>query len=162
MPILVNLRHLELKDIALRGELPIGELDLGSVDELIQLPSPLMYDLVVQQQEKSVLVQGRLQLRLRCECAKCLKPFDHDLDLSGWACLLELEGEERVPVDNDRVDLTTFVREDILLAFPQYPMCEPGCGGLPVPLQSVEHQEKDPDKHKGALSIWAELNKLKL
>jgi len=38
---------------------------------------------------------------------------------------LPLEGEEKTPVDNDCVDLTPFAREDMLLEFPQHPVCEP-------------------------------------
>ena len=43
---------------------------------------------------------------------------------------LPLEGEEAVSVVNDCVDLTPYVREDILLEFPQHPLCEPECRGL--------------------------------
>ncbi len=35
-----------------------------------------------------------------------------------------------VPIKNDCVDLTPWVREDILLGFPQHPLCRPDCGGL--------------------------------
>ena len=36
----------------------------------------------------------------------------------------------QVAIENDCVDLTPFVREDILLEFPQHPLCKPDCGGL--------------------------------
>ena len=53
-----------------------------------------------------------------------------DLNWSIGPVTLPLEGEEEVPVINDCVDLTPYMREDILLAFPQHPLCEPDCGGL--------------------------------
>ena len=37
MPVIFNLRHLEEKNLLLKGELPVAELDLATVDELIHL-----------------------------------------------------------------------------------------------------------------------------
>ena len=76
-----------------------------------------------------------------------------------WACHLALEGEEKVAVINDCVDLTPYIREDILLAFPQQPLCETECKGLPI-LQRNQNKS-DVGQESGAASTWAELNKLK-
>ena len=54
-----------------------------------------------------------------------------------WIADLPLVGEEKVAVDNDCVDLTPYLREDILLAFPQHPLCEPDCRGLPKAPQKL-------------------------
>src|SRR6267142_5069926 len=131
MSLLVNLRHLETKNVLLKGELAAAELDLGELDELIRVEKPLRYDLETQLLDGSVLVQGGLELDLQCECARCLKPFVQRLELMGWACHLPLEGEEKALVANDCVDLTPSIREDILLELPQHPLCDPGCSGLP-------------------------------
>jgi len=157
MPVLFNIRHLEEKTLFLKGELPAVELDLDGVDELIHLPGPLTYDLEVQKIEKGILVQGSLQLTLECECARCLKPSQHPLSLQEWACHLPLEGEDRVVLRGDFVDLTPYIREDILLALPQHPLCEPECKGL------ANMRKKRPGAEPEAVSdTWAELNKLKL
>ena len=160
MPIIFNLRHLEEKDLVLKGDLPVAELDLANVDELIHLPQPLSYNLEVQTLNKGVLVQGSLRLGLDCECARCLKPFRRTLELQEWACHLALEGEEMASVINDCVDLTPYVREDILLAFPQHPLCEPECKGLPLPRENPGKAgaARQPEL---ASATWAELNKLK-
>jgi uncharacterized metal-binding protein YceD (DUF177 family) len=164
MALLINLRHLEKDNLELKGELPVSELDLEGVDELIKLEKPLKYDLEAQQLEKSVLVQGNLELTLQCECARCLKPFNYKLKLEDWACLLALEGEEQVSVTNDCIDLTPAIREDILLGFPQHPLCKADCGGLP---KKVTGKKKTEKKTGGAgqteesSSAWSELNKLK-
>src|SRR5205085_6059747 len=131
MPLVVNLRHLEAHNIRLQGELPVKELEIDPRDEVIQVKEPLEHDLEVQKLEGGLLVQGRLGLRLECECVRCLKRFPYQLRLDEWACHVPLEGEERVTVVNDCVDLTPFVREDILLEFPQHPLCDPECRGLP-------------------------------
>ena len=153
----VNLRHLAEHGVQLKGELPVAGLDLGVNDELIRTEKPLRYDLSVELLHDAVLVTGSLALPLTCECARCLKKFKTDLKLAGWALHLPLEGEDKVAVDNDCVDLTPFVREDILLDFPQHPLCRPDCAGLKNkaarPPEAVE---------KPALEVWAKLDKLKL
>ena len=161
MPLLINLRQLETQPLVLRGELPTSELDLGGVDELIHVPQALTHDLVAQLLDDSVLVQGRLQLRLECECARCLKPFVQQLDLSRWAAHLPLEGEDKVAIDNDCVDLTPFLREDILLQFPQHPLCGPGCCGLSNTPPGSEKKSSGASQKVETSSAWAELNKLK-
>lgn len=160
MPLTFNLRHLEEKELHLRGELPVAELELADVDELIHVQQPLRYDLHIQALDQSVLVQGWLSLPLQCECARCLKPFPFLLEFNPWTCHLPLEGEEAVPINNDSVDLTPLFREDILLTFPQHPLCEIDCGGLKNPPSG---KAKTPGRKSSETSSpWAELNKLKL
>src|SRR5437660_509544 len=132
MPLLINLRHLEEHEIELKGELPVAELELDLKDDMCQAAKPLQYELEVQEMEHELLVQGELRLRLQCECVRCLKSFEYTLKLEHWTRLLPLQGDEKVPVDNDCVDLTPYVREDILLEFPQHPLCETECRGLPA------------------------------
>jgi uncharacterized protein len=152
-----NLRHLEEHGIRLKGELPADELALGVNDELIRAEKPLRYDLSVEQLHDAVLVTGALALPLDCECARCLKKFKTELKLPSWALHLPLEGEDKVAVENDCVDLTPFVREDILLDFPQHPLCKPDCAGL-----KKKAARKSAAVEKTAPAAWAELDKLKL
>ena len=156
MPLLVNLRHLEHKNVELKGELLPEDLDLEQVDELIQVTQPVQYELEAQRLEDNLLVQGRLQFTLDCECARCLKSFEQELDFDHWAVHLPLTGEEKAEIVSDSVDLTPYIREDILLAFPQHPLCESDCGGLKNQLAAGADQIEEPS------SAWAELNKLKL
>ncbi len=161
MPLLVNLRHLEAHSLELRGELPVAELDLELRDEMVQADKPLRYDLEVQAMEQGLLVQGRLQLALQCECVRCLKPFEYRLDLAEWTRLLPLDGEEKVPVVSDCVDLTPCLREDILLEFPQHPLCETNCRGLPKTTVGQARKTSGCGPTTQKLSAWAELDKLK-
>ena len=161
MALLVNLRHLENENLRLEGALESDELDLDGVDELIRLEQPLHYDLEVQKLDQSLLVRGNLKLSLACECARCLKPFQYRLELQDWAIHVPLEGEEKAPVANDCVDLTPYVREDILLEFPQHPLCEPECGGLPKKAAGKNKKTGGTGRTGEVPSAWTELNKLK-
>jgi uncharacterized protein len=160
MPLIVNLRHLEENDVTLRGELPVAELDLDTHDEMIRVGQPLRHELKVQLLEDSLLIRGWLRLTLDCQCVRCLKPFQHKLELDPWACHLPLEGEESVSVVNDCADLTPYVREDMLLEFPRHPLCRPDCRGM----EKIKTGKVKSAGGKDELtpSVWAELDKLKL
>lgn len=160
MPVTFNLRHLEEKNLELKGALPVAELDIEDFDEVIHPRQPLTYDLEVQQMPDAILVSGKLELPLDCECVRCLKPFKDRIRLDHWVCHLPLAGEGKVQTINDCVDLTPYLREDIVLAFPRHPLCETDCGGLKLPPKfSPPAGEK---KSSETASAWAELNKLKL
>jgi uncharacterized protein len=159
MSLTVNLRHLETSDIRLKGELSLAELDLDVRDELIHVAKPVEYDLEVEKLDDAVLVQGGLQILLECECVRCLKKFRRRLNLENWTLHLPLEGEDAVVVDNDCVDLTPFAREDILLEFPQHPLCKPDCRGLE---KISAGKTKTAGESNVVSPAWVELNKLKL
>lgn len=157
MPLIINLRHLAAQNVRLTGELPAAELDIDTRDEVIQLAGPLSYNLEVQKMENALLVQGSLRLALACQCVRCLKPFQYEVRLDPWTAHVPLEGEEAAPVVNDCVDLTPIVRQDILLEFPQHPVCEAECRGLPGSSAAGSNAAGT----NGGESAWAELNKLK-
>jgi uncharacterized metal-binding protein YceD (DUF177 family) len=111
----------------------------------------------VQKAGGDIVAQGSVELTLDCECARCLKPFPLVMRLAPWTAHLPLEGPEKVAVHDDLADLTPQIREDILLEFPQHPLCGADCAGLP---------NRSKEKKKGAgqtdvSSAWSELNKLK-
>ena len=153
-----NVRHLEGQNLHLQDEISASEMDIDQLDELIHVRKPLHYELEVEKMERSILVQGRLDVKLDCECARCLKGFEYRLLLPGWACHLPLEGEEKVTISNDVVDLTPYIREDIVLAFPQHPLCKPDCKGLENPRKG---SAADAQQSELTSSAWSELNKLK-
>jgi len=163
MPLTVNLRHLENRNLVLRGELPLADLAFDARDEMIRPTQPLHYDLEVELLDDAVLVQGLLRLQLDCQCVRCLKDFEFELELDPWTLHLPfepLEGEEGVSIKNDCVDLTPHLREDILLEFPQHPVCRPDCSGLKQ--ANVGKARKPVGKDESKPSAWSELNKLKL
>ncbi len=162
MPLLINLRHLKQETLERQGELLPEELDLDLLDEVIRVKGPLRYSIQVQLMEQSILVQGALKVELECDCVRCLHSFTLEVGLSNWSRLLRLEGEDRVQVRNDCVDLTPVMREDILLEFPQHPLCKNDCGGLRSSLMKHESQSDGKTSASGVSSAWAELNKLKL
>jgi uncharacterized protein len=161
MSLTVNLRHLEADNVHLQGELTVEELDIDVRDEVIQARRPLSYDLEVQKVEDGLLLHGTLVLPLECQCVRCLKTFEHQVELGPWSRHLPLEGEEAARVVSDCVDLTPYIREDILLEFPQHPLCDPECSGLPKTTVGQAKDSGGASQPGAGSSAWAELNKLK-
>lgn len=160
MPLLLNLRLLQKEPLELSDELPVAELDLGREDDVIHLNHPLAYDLTATDLDDAVLVQGELRLTLDCECVRCLTRFTLEVEVPEFAVHLPLKGEDAVPVADDCVDLTPFLREDILLTLPQHPLCKPDCRGLSQ-FAAGGASGQTSQTNAGA-SAWAALNKLKL
>jgi uncharacterized protein len=158
MPLTFNIRHLEEKEALLRGDLAVADLELEGCDELIHARQPLRYDLRAERIGQAILVQGRLEMVVDCECARCLKPFHHSVVLDPWTAHLPLDGPEAVPIKDDLADLTPFLREDILLEYPQHPLCGTDCGGLP---NRTNEKKATGAGRTEASSAWSELNKLK-
>jgi uncharacterized protein len=158
MPVQVNIRHLKEKEAHLRGELPVAELDLENKDDLIHARRPLRYELTAQKIGAAILARGRVELTLDCECARCLKPFAHRILLEQWTAHLPLEGPEKTPVKEDLADLTPYLREDILLEFPQHPLCGADCAGLP---NRAKESKTKGGRQAEVSSAWSALNRLK-
>jgi len=155
MSLIVNLEDLKEANLRLEGELSLEVVETEANDELIKVDKPLAYELEASLLDDSLLVRGRLELPLDCECARCLKPFVHTIDLPDWTLHLPLAGEDAIETINDSVDLTPWVREDTLLGFPQRPLCAPDCSGLkaagPEGSTAVAGTEPSP-------SPWAQLD----
>lgn len=159
MSLVINLRHLTRKTLELCGELTVEELDPGVEDEMVRLPYPAQYHVFAQRPSATLLLHGRLEVTIACVCVRCLKPFERRLVIENWTCEV-LPGDEETPVQNDCVDLTMRVREDILLALPQHPLCEPECPGLLPPL-TPEHNSGTEFQGFNSGSVWSDLNKIK-
>jgi uncharacterized metal-binding protein YceD (DUF177 family) len=161
MPLLVNIRHLATRSLNLKGELAVEELDIDSRDEMVRVTRPLKYDLVVHKLPGSVLVQGTRHITLNCQCVRCLEPFEYNLELNGPVCHLELRGEEQAALVNDCVDLTPCLREDILLEFPQHPLCKLECRQLPHRGSEGAGKAASGGQAGDVSPAWDELNKLR-
>jgi uncharacterized protein len=161
MPLLVNLRHLESRPLKLEGKLAAAELEVDDRDDMVRVTQPLVYRLEVQLLDHSLLVRGRLDIILDCQCVRCLKAFAYKLSLAEFTAHVPLEGDDAATVSGDCVDLTPILREDTLLEFPQHPLCKPGCRGLTTIRKTGKKKTiRSLDTEKPS-SAWAALDKLK-
>ncbi|XOV71338.1 MAG: DUF177 domain-containing protein [Verrucomicrobiota bacterium] len=160
MAFTIDIKHLESDGKNYEGEIPEEELDLGLHDELLHPAGPLQYRLWIEKHEENLLLQGELSQIYRCECARCLKSFEYEATICDWHGFVALEGEESLPINNDTVDLTAVLREDILLVLPQHPVCGQDCQGMVSQVDSAA--VSDDEVEATGSSPWAALDDLKL
>ena len=157
----INLKQLEKDDLHLQGVLPAEELDIPHDDECIELQEQVHYNLHASLQGHFVLIRGLVRFVLDCECVRCLNLFRMPVELN-FNELLALEGEESVEIKDDSIDLTHYIREDILLAYPQHPLCDEDCDRLPQMPSRKGNKRSAHVESKNSSSTWAELDNLKL
>jgi len=146
----------------LKGDVSPEILEFDKLgDEVIQSREPLQYDVEVEKQDRNLLVSGSLRTNLDCQCVRCLKALKYPLELKPYHLYVPLEGDDAAPVVNDLVDLTPFFREDMLLAFPQHPLCSEDCAGLPNASGSKTSKSDKSAQGSETASAWNELDKLK-
>jgi uncharacterized protein len=104
----------------------------------VTFQGPVTLRLDVQQVGADLVVRGRLEALAVLACRRCLKPVRQELDeeltfvFRAGVAPTEAEAEESYPLPDrgQEVDLTRAVREHVVLAVPQYVICEEACRGL--------------------------------
>jgi len=104
------------------GEEPASVLDLD--EQSIRADSAVCYSLTACVTGKELIVRGRVSARVQFRCVRCTGIFPFDAEERDFLSARELEDL------TECVDLTPELREAILLAFPNYPVCREGCRGL--------------------------------
>ena len=106
--------------------------------EGVRLRGPLRLEGTVQQSGSDIVLRGRLTGEAETSCRRCLEPIRQPIDedvvfvYRPGVSPVEAERDEVYVLDARarEVDLTDAVREHVLLAAPQYVICEEACQGL--------------------------------
>ncbi len=148
----IHLRQIPAAGLHLEGEedCPVPQLD----PEQVRCAGPLRYALDAGVSEGALWANGELTQPVELHCVRCLEAFLFEIEVKDFAVHAELAGPEVV-------DLTPFMREDILLNLPPYPHCDREGGRIcPVPEKIKKADEstvlevRPPD--------WSALDKLDL
>ena len=73
--------------------------------------------------ENDLLVRGSVRGQARLVCDRCEEWFTREIAVDGFCQVFE-------KAFGKTIDLTDFIREDILISFPQQILCRPDCRGL--------------------------------
>ena len=144
----VHLKQIPTEGLHLEGdeECPILELET----EGIRCLGPLHYSIDLSVTNGALWASGSLSQPVELRCVGCLAKFVHEIQVPAFAMHTELRGPETV-------DLTPYLREDLLLNLPAHPRCDRDAGRACKPKQ-IQTPEQD-TKRK---SDWSALDKLKL
>ena len=142
--------------------------DLGLA--LIRVPegADLALTLRMESVTEGVLVSARAQAALQGECGRCLREIDDTLD----ATFQELYAYEHSTTDEtadedevgrmqgDLIDLEPELRDAVVLALPNHPLCREDCPGL-CPECGARWDELPADhSHRQVDARWAALKNL--
>ncbi len=149
---IVHLRQIGDYPLPLQGKESAKELSLEEADVLPA--GNLEYQLEAGLSDGGLWVHGRLRLPVRLTCVSCLEPFDFLVEVPEFSLQIEVGGKEHV-------DLTNWIREDILLALPPYPKCDSDGGRkCPTAFPPVVSAPAG-DVPGGPPSAWAALDQIK-
>ena len=106
----------------------------------ITLARPVEVDLELIPETDRIKLRGHLQGALQVACSRCLQDFVLDLDEITLLRPLSVDAPYEIdlrPEDLDTeffdgvtIDVDLIVAEQVFLALPQKPLCQPDCGGL--------------------------------
>jgi len=148
----VHLQHIPEGDtLHLEGSEDAGPLEL---EEAGVIPvSPLEYSLDIGISEGGLFATGRLAVRGRLTCVRCLEDFEEDFEVDPFSMQIELPGGELI-------DLTSVIREDIQLILPAHPRCD-SSGGPKCPASRHGLPSANRESVHMNASAWDALDKLK-
>jgi uncharacterized protein len=138
--------------------------DLGT--ELLGVPegSPVTVELRLEAVMEGVLASGRARASLAGECARCLEPFDDEIEVEFQELYVypesDAEDDEAGRLDGELLDLEPAIRDAVVLALPFQPVCQPDCEGL-CPECGVRLLDNPGHAHAEAVDPrWAALSAL--
>ncbi len=116
-----------------------GEIEV----EGVELLSPVVADFKFSNTHRSIIIEGELDVSILAECVRCLKHFPlsihfpfqevytrQDLMLDTKGNLVTEDEDIRSIFEGHNLDLSEFLRQNIILALPSAPLCSPDCKGL--------------------------------
>jgi uncharacterized metal-binding protein YceD (DUF177 family) len=144
----IHLKQIPPEGLHLEGdeECPIPELET----EEIRCAGPLRYSIDLGVTSGALWASGSLSQAVELRCVACLEKFVHEIQVPAFAIHTELPGPETI-------DLTPFMREDLLLNLPAHPHCDRDGGRVCTPRQ-IETSEQDTKRKAN----WSALDRLKL
>jgi uncharacterized protein len=117
-------------------------------------------------------LEGTADAHVSAQCARCLRPIEapvHAEFAEQYYATIAVDtgaGLPEAPLDaktigsDFRVDLTPLLREELILATPQAPLCRPDCAGL-CPTCGEDRNVRPHDHDEAVDARWSALQQLK-
>ena len=149
-----------------------GELDLE--DPTFRLTGDIRATGQILKRTAQIDLQGSISAPAEIDCMRCLEPVSHvlaiDFDVNFVTPEHFASDKEREVspedldtdvLDSDRIELTTLIREQILLNLPEQLFCRPDCKGLCLKCGANRNLIDCKCKEKEIDPRWAALKDLK-
>lgn len=126
--------------------------------------------LVIDSHEDTFFITGQMKAAVELECSRCLSPIEEEVDIRFTCTARETKAEDEEDVDlnvipyvpgDKELDLSPVISEELAVALPMAPVCDPECKGL-CPICKADLNEKQCGcKRTEANPVWEPLLKLK-
>lgn len=116
---IIRFGEIESDHPALKGRVGTDIFQLEN-DGVICSTGPIDCDLSTSASGDHLIVDGTLSAPFQLRCVGCLEEFPYRYEINDYHAEIELDGNHGV------LDLTGHIRDDILLAIPDYPRCTDG------------------------------------
>ena len=149
---------IHLKQVPPEGLHLEGEEDCliqGLESEGVRCAGPMKYNIDVGVAEGALWANGVLDQPVELTCVGCLEKFVHEVKVPAFALHTELRGPETV-------DLSPFMREDVMLNLPAHPRCDREGGRTCKGAKTSESELTKEQRAAKREHDWGELDKLKL
>jgi uncharacterized metal-binding protein YceD (DUF177 family) len=149
----VHLRQIHADGLHLEGEEECPIPDLAAED--VRCNGPLRYALDLGTAEGAMWATGSLAQPVELRCVRCLEPFPFEIEARAFSIHLDLTGPELI-------DLTPYLREDILLNLPAHPHCDREGGRVCPAVKRTESGAPTPKADGKRQPDWSVLDQLKV
>lgn len=123
-PLIVDIERLDRDGETFTGTVPAEVLELDHNDALLFEPAgDIAYNLFVERLGDELLVRGSISQPFHTTCVRCTCSFDWESSDRNVTFSVEIAGAAFV-------DLTSELREGILIGLPNHPLCRLECRGL--------------------------------
>ena len=133
-----------------RGELDCSCLEMDG-EKWIHPFGSVRYDVFVQVFGTEFTARGVLECDFDAVCSRCGGDFDFTCHAD------EFEVSEEIPAETEYFELTNHIRECILLALPNYPVCREDCKGVCPKCGKNLNEGACPCESEGSDDRWAAL-----
>jgi uncharacterized metal-binding protein YceD (DUF177 family) len=148
----IHLKQIPADGLHLEGE---DDCLIPSLEaEGVRCAGPLHYNLDLGVADGALWANGSLTQPVELNCVACLEKFVHEINVPAFAIHTELRGPETV-------DLSPFMREDILLNLPTHPRCDREGGKVCKAAKAGQVQNVQQERAAKREHDWEALDKLK-
>jgi DUF177 domain-containing protein len=128
-PLLVNAAELLRQPGSQRRldvAVPLADVDVHDP----RVAGDVAVDVTLTSSLDDIVVAGQLFVAWSDECRRCLRPLANSLVADVGERYAPGGGGDAFPIEHGQLDLAPMVREEVLLAIPDAPLCRPDCAGL--------------------------------
>ena len=115
--------QIDYNGLRLTGHEKSSEMGLESEGNFLRFPDKVFYDVTATLVNGGIVVSGRVEMTVGCQCGRCLKDYERKISCNEVCHFYETGSKSEF-------DLTPELREDIIMSLPQNFICSDECEGL--------------------------------